>query len=333
MSILNKFFLAGALLCGGAANAETPTTVPTTPPTAEPTLDIAAAEPNTTVTTTTTTTTKDGVTTTTTITVRTTTKARVTPDNPALASGPVVIPFKLLSSGHIAIMAKINGKGPYRFIFDTGAPTLVISERVARAAGILPKDFHKPFFTPLGNLGEFNVKSVEVGLGRQDGLSTSVWNHPTVELIAKTEGPLEGLIGFPFFAHYDLKIDYKALTLTLTPSAYQPVDMKEQMMALMSGQSVAKPPLITEPLGLKFDKPAGDSAAGVKVTDVYAHGPAAAAGIKAGDRLLTLDGRWTDTAVDCAAAASAISKPGAYAATVFRDGKVVTLSIKVSPGI
>ena len=34
---------------------------------------------------------------------------------------PVVVPFELLPSGHMTVMVKVNGKGPYRLIFDTGA--------------------------------------------------------------------------------------------------------------------------------------------------------------------------------------------------------------------
>ena len=192
---------------------------------------------------------------------------------PVDPNAPVVIPFELLSSGHIAIMAKVNGHGPYRFVFDTGAPSLVMSERVAKDAEVLPKNFSKPFFTPLGNLGNFNVKTLEVGAGKQVDIETDVWNHPTVELLGKTDGPLEGLIGFPFFAHYDLAINYKAKTLTLTPCAYKPLDTKKQMQDAMTGKSITKAPLVTEPLGIKFEKPDGDSASGVKVTDVYKHGP------------------------------------------------------------
>jgi hypothetical protein len=326
MSIFIKSFVAALLFCG-LAFGDTPTSGPT--------IQINGSDPNTTVTTTTTTTTKDGVTTTTTVVTVVTVRPNAAPVAavPVDPNAPVVIPFELLSSGHIAIMAKVNGKGPYRFIFDTGAPTLVMSERVAKDSGVLPKDFRKPFFTPLGNLGDFNIKTLEVGGGKQLDISTNVWNHPTVELLAKTDGPLEGLIGFPFFAHYDLAINYKAKTLTLTPCAYKPLDTKELMAESMSGNSVAKAPVVTEPLGLKFEKPAGDSAAGVKVTDVYKHGPAEAAGIKTGDRLLTLDGRWTDTPADCAAAASSITKPGEYPVTIFRDGKTVELKITVSPGI
>ena len=42
---------------------------------------------------------------------------------------------------------------------------------------------------------------------------------------------------------------------------------------------------------------------------VLAGGPAAAGGLKAGDRILTIDGRWTDTLGDAYVAAG-FAKPG-----------------------
>ena len=32
------------------------------------------------------------------------------------------VPFELLKTRHIVVSIKINGKGPYRVIFDTGSP-------------------------------------------------------------------------------------------------------------------------------------------------------------------------------------------------------------------
>src|SRR5262245_51948813 len=38
---------------------------------------------------------------------------------------------ELLKSRHLAIQVRINGHGPYRMIFDTGSPVVLISSRVA----------------------------------------------------------------------------------------------------------------------------------------------------------------------------------------------------------
>ena len=61
--------------------------------------------------------------------------------------------------------------------------------------------------------------------------------------------------------------------------------------------------------------------------------PPTAAGLKAGDRLLTLDGRWTDTLADLYTAAGYV-KPGATVPVVVkRDGKEMTLKVKPAAGL
>jgi hypothetical protein len=248
--------------------------------------------------------------------------------------GPVVIPIEVVPSGHIAIMARINGKGPYRFIFDTGAPTLCISERVAKDSGILPSPFHRPFFTPMGNLGEYRVKSIALGRATQIGLKTDVWNHPTVDLLSKAYGPFEGLIGFPFFAHYTLTIDYKSRTMTMVPTNYEPEDTKLKMVRHMSGDDGPVAILgSAEALGIRISKDAKDQAAGVLVTAVMMGSPAADAGLKTGDRLLTLDGRWTDTVQDCYQAAVGIDSSRTVKVTYERNGSKRQVDLAVKPGI
>src|SRR5262249_10249775 len=46
----------------------------------------------------------------------------------------VTVPFRLLNN-HVYVQAKVNGKGPYTFIVDTGGHTL-ISPRLAKEAGL-----------------------------------------------------------------------------------------------------------------------------------------------------------------------------------------------------
>ena len=83
-------------------------------------------------------------------------------------------------------------------------------------------------------------------------------------------------------------------------------------------------------------KDKGDDEAGVTLADVLPGSAAAAAGLKAGDRLLTLDGRWTDSVDDCFQAASGV-KPGEAVEVVVRRGgqevkaKVTPLRLTVPP--
>src|SRR5262249_53303220 len=72
------------------------------------------------------------------------------------------VPFELLKTRHMAVMVKVNGKGPFRLIFDTGAPVTLLNTKIAREAGLLnkmPKSII-PFF---GTGGPVKVDKMEVG--------------------------------------------------------------------------------------------------------------------------------------------------------------------------
>src|SRR5713226_6700697 len=42
------------------------------------------------------------------------------------------VPYRLTATQHVLVRAKINGKGPYNFILDTGAPALFVSTAVGK---------------------------------------------------------------------------------------------------------------------------------------------------------------------------------------------------------
>src|SRR5438309_122413 len=78
------------------------------------------------------------------------------------ATKPVVVPFELLKSGHMAVNVKINGKGPFKLIFDTGAPITLVNNKLAKESGLL-KGVAKPPFTLFGSMGEVKIKDMDVG--------------------------------------------------------------------------------------------------------------------------------------------------------------------------
>src|SRR5215468_8212583 len=98
---------------------------------------------------------------------------------------PVAVPFELIKSKHIAIKVKINGTGPYRVIFDTGAPVCLINNKIARASGVLPKKFKPSPFSIFGAAGQFKIKSLEVGELRTKNAPVIVMDHPTIEVMSK----------------------------------------------------------------------------------------------------------------------------------------------------
>jgi hypothetical protein len=257
-------------------------------------------------------------------------------DDPKPAKGdsdkPVTVPFELLKTRHMAIEVKLNGKGPYRLIFDTGAPFNVINNRIAKDSGVLDPKGKKQGMAMFGMGGLQVVKEFETGGAKLEKVPVMVMDHPTVGMISQVLGPIDGIVGFPFFARYRMTIDYQKRELTLVPNGYKPADFLEAMMAkMMAGPS--KDQAVLAPAGvwgLVVDKAADDEDAGVAVKEVLSGGAAEAAGLKAGDRLLTIDGRWTDTVSDTFAAAGTVKPGRAVVVVVKRGGK--ELKLKATPG-
>ena len=162
-----------------------------------------------------------------------------------------------------------------------------------------------------------------------------VMDHPTVAAIAEVVGPIEGIIGFPFFARYKMTIDYQKKEMTLTPNGYVPGDamagMMEKLMGATRGQK-ADPAVIAPAAvwGFEVGRDKKDEAPGVTVESVLEKSPAALGGLKKGDRLLTLDGRWTDTVEDTFLAASLV-KPGKKVTLVVKRGDK-ELKLSITPG-
>lgn len=265
-------------------------------------------------------------------------------DSPPAEVPPVTVSFDLLPSRHLVVQAKVNGKGPYRMIFDTGAPILLLSRKVGREAGLLDKeDGKKPAsaLAPLGSVpGQVTVGKLELGGVAAEDLPGVVIDHPTVGAIARLFGPIEGVVGFPFFARFRTTIDYQAQTLTFSPNGYQPRDLMQTLMATLmkqaDGRNRPAAPTAIVPAGqwgLRVEKGNGDAEPGVTLAAVLPGGAADKAGLRSGDRLLTLDGRWTDSVADCFRAASAVEPGKAVAVVVRRGEREVKAMVTPRPGL
>jgi predicted aspartyl protease len=252
-----------------------------------------------------------------------------------LKAKPVTVPFELLKTQHMTIQVKVNGKGPYRLIFDTGAPVNLINNKVAKEADVFPKDFKRPPFAFFGSMGQFTIQTLEIGDLKVEKVKTMVMDHPTVTAISNALGPIEGIVGMSFFGRYRMTLDYQARTMTFVPTDFQPQDMMENLMKIvLSGQVKERKVLAPGGLvGIKVAKEKDDSEPGVVIQAVFAGSPAADAGLKVGDRLLTLNHRWTDSVADCYAAAATMTPGSAARVQLRRDGKEMELTIAARPGL
>lgn len=249
----------------------------------------------------------------------------------------VTVPFKLLVTKHIVIPIKVNGKGPYRVVFDTGAPFNLLGTKIGREAGLLGKDGQLPLLGMLSMAGPAMIKSLEVGDLKTENVPAIVMDHPTIQTMSELFGPIDGIVGFPFFARYRMLIDYRSRTLKLSQSKFQPPDvftaLTERVMSFADDDN--KPKIISAAAlwGFTVGKKPDDNHPGVDIKQVFSGSAADKAGIRQGDRLLTIDSSWTDSVIDTHQAASR-RQPGKKVAVVLeRGGKTLTLEVAPDQGI
>ena len=148
-----------------------------------------------------------------------------------------VVPFEMLASNHMLVTAKINGKGPYRLIFDCGAPITLLSNKASESSGVVKKGAAKSIFFAMR--GEANVKTLEVGGLQAKDLPVIVLDHPTLTALSDyLRRPIDGIIGFTFFARYKTTIDYQKNVMTFEPVDYEVKDLMKDLPTKLAGPKV-----------------------------------------------------------------------------------------------
>lgn len=253
---------------------------------------------------------------------------------PKAKAEPIEIPFRLLPSNHMAVQTRINGKGPYWLVFDVGAPITLVSTALNKELGLSGSARGGLF----GVNPDAKAKTFEVGGAVVDDLPLIVMDHPAVRALSSPATRLQGIVGYTFFARYRATIDYQARVMTLEPVDFRADNLLESLTERMAGPRRARE-IPLAPLGLwgfRVGEPEGGlEARGVPVLEVVPGSPAERAGLKPGDVLATLDGRWTLSPDDVHEAAAKV-KPDVAAegvpAVVLREGRETTLSIRPRPG-
>ena len=134
-----------------------------------------------------------------------------------LATPSVTVPFDL-RTGKLTIEAKLNGQGPFLFIFDTGGHAIV-TPALAAALKLDTVGAGQSGGAGEGTLTEqfTRVATVEIGGLTLKDLHFFVlpFGYPTVE--RGTEAPLGGLFGVELLERLAVRFDYPARRVTFTP--------------------------------------------------------------------------------------------------------------------
>jgi hypothetical protein len=156
------------------------------------------------------------------------------PASSPTAKARAVVPFSMLPSNHMLVRAMINGKGPYRLIFDLGAPITLLSNQAGESSGVVKANAPKSFLFSMR--GEAEVAKLQVGDLTATKLPVIVFNHPALKVLGDVLGaPIDGIIGFTFFARYKTTIDYQVNEMTFEPVDFQIRDLLRELPDRLAG--------------------------------------------------------------------------------------------------
>lgn len=245
------------------------------------------------------------------------------------------IPYRLTDTNHFLVRVRINGKGPFNFLVDSGAPALYVATETAARIGLKPPA--GGFWTPVDRL-DFE------GGARLAGVKARVedpFQLVGMNALGLPGASIDGILGFTILARFRLQIDPTRDRMTWTRLAFTPADPPVPQHAHDQGQPppevqamnvlgpLAKglaflmgrqPEEQRSPrgfLGLEWTQAPGEGqrtgtaprACPVHITRVLENSPAAKAGLRAGDGLVRIAGK-SVTNLEQARGALAGVRPG-----------------------
>jgi hypothetical protein len=126
------------------------------------------------------------------------------------------VPYRLTETNHFLVRVRINGKGPFNFLVDTGAPALYVATETAKKVGLKPTE--DDFWTPIERL-EFEGGAVlhDVKARVEDPFQLVGMNA-----LGLPGASIDGILGFTILAKFKLEIDPTKDRMTWTRLDYDP---------------------------------------------------------------------------------------------------------------
>jgi hypothetical protein len=261
-------------------------------------------------------------------------------DGPRAALKTFHIPYRLTVPKHVLVRAKINGKGPYNFILDTGAPALFVATEVCEKLGVKPDGNH------WGVLDRFEIEGGLV-LTKVKGRVETPFQLEGMNGMGLAGAELHGIIGYNVLARYRMEIDFTRDKMTWTELGFEPpaprglggrggsaggLEVVGSLMKLMGsflGKKASPEAMPRGFLGIEL----ADDKDGPVVRAVLDAGPAAKAGVKVGDRVSQFQGRTVTDADDVYRFAGRLGGGMPVKLTVVRDGKAKEIGFKTGEGL
>ena len=132
------------------------------------------------------------------------------------------LPFRIVRN-MVIVELKINGKGPFNFILDTGVGLMLITEpklvdsinitskRTIKIYGVNGENY-EAFVTPVLNIEMPNISSF--------GVSAAILKKDHFGLSNYAGMPIHGLLGYEFFSNLAVRFNFYDSTLTVSKPQY-----------------------------------------------------------------------------------------------------------------
>jgi hypothetical protein len=235
------------------------------------------------------------------------------------------VPYIRTLTNHYLVRVRLNGKGPFNFLVDTGAPALFVGTEAAKRAGIeAPPEDSDKFWTPIDSM------EIEGGIALRD-VKGRVWDAYQLKgmnALGLPGAQIDGIMGFTILARFRMEFDPRSDRMAWTrldyaprepfvpasrkdreaPAEVQAMEMLGPMMQFASLFIGKQQPDILKPqglLGIEIEEADG----ALRVARVLPESAAAEAGLETGDLLLSVQDEST-TRSDAAHQAITKIRPG-----------------------
>ena len=250
------------------------------------------------------------------------------------------IPYKLTIPKHIVVRAKINGKGPFNFILDTGAPALIVATKAAKKAGVEPDDNGWATLDRLELEGGLRLPKTEARI-------ETPFQLEGMNGMGLAGLEIHGLMGYQALSKYRMEIDFTRDKMAWTEIDYKParalgMGMKGggqgglevfgsvmKTIGMFLGRQAAPEVTLRGFFGLALIE--GDEFP--KVESVLEKGPAGEAGLRAGDAVTKLQGRSVTNVADVMRLARRLPPGMKVTLTVQREKETKEISFTSGEGI
>jgi hypothetical protein len=250
------------------------------------------------------------------------------------------VPYKLTETEHVLVRAKINGKGPFNFIIDTGAPLLYVVTDVGKKLGL--KADAKGWTT----LDRFEIEGGVVGTKVRCRVETP-FQLEGMNSMGLAGVELHGIIGYTVLAQYRLEFDFtrdkmRWTRLEFTPPMPLPAgvskgDMSglEAMAGLMKLASFLmgpRPKTEVAPrgfLGVELEELEG----AVTIRGVLPGSPADKAGLRAGDRISRVGDKHVADVAEARRLASRVREGHTVRFTIVRGLERLEIPVRTVEGL